>query len=532
MSLFSRLATVLLLALSVLSMSTGQAAPPPSAAPLKPSFGCISVPTFNPNSPAFLAGDTPSAAPEQADVNCFAWQNFVALNWPVDPAWPASPAQAGQPDRNATAQTWGTPQNPNSGNLTSTAWQTFKPVQDIFLPGGKAPTGWGVVPAAPSSCLKAKGPLLGGVRPTRVLRSISKIPLANRPLLRASLLGAAASDGFGPDLINQAAGGWLTDQQGNLVWYERSVNQAEFQYLLQPDKVAADALYTATGQSTVATNSNGQHPNGLTFPPGLPNSGSIQPWNQLGATEIKAAWRILTNQPQLWPRYLLSQAYLVDPDTGACQTAVLGLVGLHIIRNTTSFPNFYWSTFEHIDNAPQLSASYPDPYTHPFGYSFYNPNCTVNCTPNVTRIDSHGKPLYPKKQPVQVTRSFPIPVNTARLNLAMQAAISAQNPQSVFQYYQLVNVQWDQSPQPPITQPNQKTPLRTSSMTSDGPNTPVANTTLETYVQSKSCVVCHSNAAIAGGSGLASDFSFIFLDTKTSLGRLLREQQKKAAHGQ
>jgi hypothetical protein len=61
-----------------------------------------------------------------------------------------------------------------------------------------------------------------------------------------------------------------------------------------------------------------------------PNNG--QP--RLGAIELKAAWRVLTD-PQLYARYLTSQAVLVSP-TGACSNATMGLVGLHIIHKTVS----------------------------------------------------------------------------------------------------------------------------------------------------------------------------------------------------
>ncbi|MDB5901551.1 MAG: hypothetical protein JWM26_429 [Betaproteobacteria bacterium] len=53
----------------------------PAALPsLTPSFGCTQPPTFDPTSVDFLAGDITSPFAQQADVNCFAWQSFIALN--------------------------------------------------------------------------------------------------------------------------------------------------------------------------------------------------------------------------------------------------------------------------------------------------------------------------------------------------------------------------------------------------------------------------------------------------------------------
>ncbi|PMV10958.1 hypothetical protein C1X83_16555, partial [Pseudomonas sp. GP01-A4] len=65
----------------------------------------------------------------------------------------------------------------------------------------------------------------------------------------------------------------------------------------------------------------------------------------------------------------------------------------------------------------------------------------------------------------------------------------------------------------PPTQPepgvSAQVPLSYGPFISQG-NVPVANTTLETYVQGDNCNACHQYATIAGSSTLASDFSFLF----------------------
>jgi hypothetical protein len=527
-----RCATVALLICSfslALQAQTPPAAPAGMQTSIQPSIACSQPPTFDPTQVNFLAGDITSPLVQQIDVDCFAWQSFIAFNWPVDAGWPTDPTRAGEPDRTVQAKDWGTPQDPTKMTLRPAAWETFKPVSDIFVAPGQTPTAWGVFSNA-AQCSAATQPGVNALSSHKLLTHTAKAGQLS-PRRRSAILGKASGQGLGlgPNQINEAFGGWLTDQNGQLVWYELATNRAEFAYLLSPDGVSSDALYTQTGQTTVATNANNKHPNGLAFPVGQPPSGGvIQTWDQLGAAEIKAAWRILTNLPQQWPHYHLSQAWLLDPVTQQCGQEVLGLVGLHIIRNTATFPNFFWATFEHVDNAPQPTATYADPYTHPFGFSFYNPNCTVNCTPNQPRVDSKGKPLFPKNQPVQVTRQFPISTQLAQLNLGIQQAIQTNNPRSIYQYYQLVNVLWDQSPTLPITSSNRAVPLNTSSMVSEGPNSPVANTTMETYVQSTTCVACHAGATIAGSNSLASDFSFTFLDTQSGSQRAGKRKATKS----
>ena len=61
----------------------------------------------------------------------------------------------------------------------------------------------------------------------------------------------------------------------------------------------------------------------------------------LQAKEIKAQWRLITEQEK--PRY--HWAEVVRPDGSK---AIFGLTALHII--TKDIPNWFWSTFEHVDN--------------------------------------------------------------------------------------------------------------------------------------------------------------------------------------
>jgi hypothetical protein len=54
-----------------------------------------------------------------------------------------------------------------------------------------------------------------------------------------------------------------------------------------------------------------------------------------------------------------------------------------------------------------------------------------------------------------------------------------------------------------------------SGATPDPAALPVANTTMETYVQSKTCLTCHVYATVPGSTDYASDFSFIMGDARS-----------------
>lgn len=458
------------------------------------------LPTYDPKSPNFLTGDLTQPTFEQAAVDCFAWQTFIALNWPVDPQWKKDPNKAGEPDRNFSAANWGDPvKNPKKDPIRPTVWETYKPAQEVFLPKGQQPKAWGVSQANTLEKNKQAGFAMDGGQ-ERVIKFQNKFGPNKANLLKKILpLGSMQKNSAAPDDTNEAFGGWLTDQKKKLVWFERFVNRNEFEYILK------NGLYDASNQPDFAKK------NGIQLPLGkVPNGKDIQNWDEIGAIEIKSAWRILTDCPEEWSRFHLTRAWLCDPETKVCKSEVLGLVGLHILHKGGSFPNFMWATFEHIDNVPTKGA----PYKHPNGYSFNDPHSKG--IPNVPRVNKKGKPLFPKDQPVQTTRVVNMPDDVIDLNLSVQEQIRKQNSDSVFQYYQLVNVLWQRSPDAGNDLPGLKTPLQFNSIASSGPNSPVANTTMETYIQRRNCTDCHKRAAIAGDSGYSSDFSFLFQTAESS----------------
>ncbi|WP_284124443.1 hypothetical protein [Parerythrobacter aestuarii] len=467
--------------------------------------GCGIPLSFDPNSPAFMTTDISGGIlTDQAAVDCYAWQMFIALNWPVDSGWPATASQAGVPNRSASASSWGV--SIQGQPTPTTVWQSYKGADETFLPGGAAPSGWGEVAALPAQCT-SDNRLLAGVAASPAMPMLSQISKAPKRLSQNELLASAADTGFSSS-INEAFGGWLTDQKGKLAYFDRRMGKAEFDYIV------SNQLYLAANQAKVATSADA----GISLPKGAAFRGTpslpLATQDQLGAIEVKIAWRDLTTEQDLWNRYLTSSVYLQDPDTGQCRQAVVGMVGMHIIHKTDHFPDFVWSTFEHVDNVPDPSRPAPAG-----GYSFNDGKGTTPSNQPRVKCDSAGncKPLFPMSEPVQVTRQFPIPTEVATLNAAVQKMIGEMTGgSSVFQYYELVNVLWDQAPNPPSPEPGKgaTSPLSYGSFISAGPNTVVANTTLETYIQGTNCTGCHKFAKIASTTSdqdqLAADFSFLF----------------------
>jgi hypothetical protein len=381
-------------------------------------------------------------------VNCFAWQSFIALNWP------ASPTERGQPDTSKLAQDFG-----KSDDLSPTVWQTYKLAESVFLPGAKQPSDWNSDDPIPE---KAK-PIFKKVQLARAEQT-DYLPVFTMVSKVDSLLpGQVVPDS------TQATGNILIDQISNLIHYEKRINQTEFDYIVNKK------LYNANKQGEL-----------------VKTEGIILP---TGSIEIKSAWRVLEEQTEdIQNRYKKVKALLYDPSNHTySQPTLVGLVGLHIIRKTPTMSGFLWSTFEQVDNVNDNSIS----HTSSIPYSFYNPECPQETCPQ-NQAPKDNNPPY---QPVQVTRELQIPHNVDQLNQYVQQEIRNKNQDSVWQFYKLVNVRWPKNSRPDPAGPNVTikdfmnglNKLQYSSSNSQE----TSNVTMETYVQKTDCLLCHQKTPIA-----------------------------------
>jgi hypothetical protein len=258
----------------------------------------------------------------------------------------------------------------------------------------------------------------------------------------------------------------LVDQNGKPVYYEVRLNETEFDYIV------ANKLY-----DPAAT-----HP-----PVAFPHGSNVTA--DVGSIHVKAAWKILAGPEAPHPddptRFYTAQAVIQDGATS--HPATVALVGLHIAHKTASRPQWIWSTFEQVDNAPNLPP--PGAPIPPGAYSFCNPACAAAaCPPN--------QPVAPgSTTPVQVLRVTPIEPDAAPLNRQWQQALRSWNSKTVWQYYQLVSTQW---PAEPANVKGLGMPQPTF----------LANTTLETFFQGPSvgapspanpphsCIGCHGMFAL------------------------------------
>lgn len=381
----------------------------------------------------------------QQCANSFAWQYFINMTWPE---------KNGAPDPSKTIKDWGTP-----GDLGYMVFDTYMSAEDVFK--NTAPGSWGS---------RLKDASTG-------LKMVNNIHKFNDEEVITEVVQATG------------ATSWLTDQEGNLIWYEELMNQVEFEYIKN------NKFYDPQAQYDSCVSGSGIW---------LPN----------GSMELKASWRVIPEDQfeTLKHRYKIIEAMIPDSVYVQGDTTVivstnmvqrkLGLIGLHIIHKTPSTPQFIWATFEHVDLAPETSTC----VSGEVDWLLYNPN-KCNETPNISpdpKTQSITEPSQITKNPVALPQQDAI-----NLNNFAHAQIKAQNPTSVFQYYRLVGAQWpsgavadeDNNPYTPLV---------------DGGKTPIVmtNVSMESYIQNFSCLSCHVDAGVSkklpNGKEFPSSYSFLF----------------------
>ena len=434
----------------------------------------------------------------------YSWQAFVALNWKQGAqSKPASAGLKGDGER---------------------VWQSYDRVSSVF----------------------GNSPIQGNCR-----------PLDGEQVFSIGSKGDGTPAVRNEEYIQASTGAPEIDVNGNWAIYERRLNGIEIAYLRAPGGHSEWNLTTSDGQKAFAAVAG----NKISFP--AVGAGSAQN----GAIEIKASWRILIpGRASDGPKKFYTQRAVlaVSPELvfdGAgpvrpiCDHVVLGLVGMHIIQKnplTTNklLPQWFWSTFEHVDNAPladkacditmQVACAIPAnqqqcpaPSATGANWSFYNAKAPDVATNQPPALLLGGKAfLWQPKQPyafsfmvpsknagrvgTQSTRCWQIYKLTRQLNAQWQKKLREAN--SVFANYMLVGTQWGASTEipNPRTFPSGAVPAFLS------------NTTMETYLQNYfpandgfntgSCISCHGGATLGTTPALTSDLSFLpgLVDIKKS----------------
>ena len=499
-----------------LALMSGCTAPAPttatlSASSLTPAGGAMAQPpdagvkaASSPNTCGSLTLSFGATVPadftlsNQTDADCFAWQEFIALNWP------------------ASGSTFGAP-----GDLSAVQWQGYMDDHQLFQPDAGTPPPWGTPPQISAAC-QAEAHLTDAQA------------RAVHPLVDATAFSSQTLDASGTaEAYPFNAPAWLGDVNGNNVWYEVRIDQDEYNFVVQ------NQFYDAEKQLAFYTNQKPAPTIPLQLPAGCnATDAGACPRTTVGAIELKAAWMEVPDPTSArWNSYKLSSAVIVDPSTQKCKAVTVALVAFHILHKTQSQPTWVWATFEQKMNAPNAGADAgaeawnfngscaARKVTVPAACQYDAGVVTTSCTPDTPPLYYLGDGC-PAPTTTPVTRVTPLDATATSVNGTVQAAIQGASNGSVWQNYMLVNVVWSNNPPqiPPAcsTPGSQGCQALTGSQITPGLNpsgAAVANSVLETYIQNKSpsnplaksnCVLCHDGATVPGNNpnNYLSDFSF------------------------
>ncbi|WP_437980263.1 hypothetical protein [Sorangium sp. So ce117] len=456
-----------------------------------------------------------SIALYQPYLDQYAWQLFIALNWPACPADSKDPdCMPGEPD----TRKW-----IGSGGDGPTVWEQWSNADEVFRPNGAEPLPWGAR-GIQGTCKNDKTMnMTARGRPLLTMNDSSRSGHNN--VLRDALYAQDHNLGFG-------ATGPLIDQNRRWARFEAYINKAAYDYIV------SNKLYSKGGQEEFAK--SGRKVN---FPPNADKRDV--------SIEIKVVWKILGEKDRK-ANYHTTEAWFVDKSRN-CQSYTVGLVAMHITTKDQRNPARVWATFEHVDNLcrekfvklENAASSNRYGYAYVDG-SFCSAKCRTEplkpgCVPNRPPSKPWNPPVDPiapgAQPPTQVVRERPLPLTSIQISSLMATFLSSMSTSSVWKNYELVGTQWvmpivsnlNNSPSFRPVNPGDRSSapqyiprIKGEQRCSEDPlllgRDPaclgliippiLANTLIETYEQtSSSCLGCHAEAKTSANED--ADFSFL-----------------------
>lgn len=270
-------------------------------------------------------GGAPAASPAQAAA--FAWNEFIALNWPAGP----QSGQNGQRDTPSSSYKFGDP-----AYNGPTVWETFRGKAEIFPGTGNPP---GYVSDANQSygydALPQYNYLAGAIQPCDQSQAGDPTPWVNLDetdeISLANMYAGVVQSGSSPN--NSAP---------QLIRFLAKANRTQYTYVAQNQWWSNVPFNVVQATKTYLSTNQASPPAGSTTLVSLPD----------GTIEVKAAWRPLNPDEASSGKFHMQTVrfYEGQPGSPCYRDATWGLVALHIIQKTPSAPYFIYATFEQTDN--------------------------------------------------------------------------------------------------------------------------------------------------------------------------------------
>jgi hypothetical protein len=393
----------------------------------------------------------PASQANLMEAAIFAWQEFIALNWPARAGFRDSADIHGQ-----------------FGDISDVAlvWHTFRHKVEIY-PGMGQPHGYGF-----------NGPETKDSGYNEAPKYVYNDNSTNGPILPYPDMVPTHTPWINLDETNEIgeanmfAG--VGDPRNNMMLYLAKANKREYNYVVKNNwysqTTALDSAQARTERYVMGK---------YDTPP--PNSDTTYVSLPYGTIEVKSAWRKLTATETSSQRFYTNTVrhYYQNPDSANTTPTgryyyideTYGLVALHIIQKTPTAPYFIFATFEQTDNILTADGkSTEDPNGKFLGSENPNaldPKYTVTnatqdgaqmiFTPTDSRLyynniiaDSIDSPFsalpsifqLPQGRIAINRRLYPISDTIQAVNIKAHAAIVKYNPKAVWQHYKLISVQY------------------------------------------------------------------------------------------
>ena len=324
-------------------------------------------------------GGAPAATPEQAAA--FAWQEFIALNWPAGP----QQGMPGQRDTPSTTLKFG-----DTAYTGPLVWQTFRGKVEIF-PGNGNPFIFTPPPGYPGPA----GDKSFGYDALPVYNYSTPISACDpsqtndpTPWINLDETDQITLDNMYAGVVEPGS------SQGNsspqLIRFLAKANRSQYFYVTSNSSTTdpSNQWWVAIPANVVAATKTylAQHKDS---PPAGSSTLVSLPF---GTIETKAGWRPLNPSEISSGRFHTQTVRYYESGTnGACfRDAIWGLVALHIIQKTPSAPYFIYATFEQADNILTADGK---PVEDVDGNIIVKPEPASATSPQVCLVDP--KPLGP-----------------------------------------------------------------------------------------------------------------------------------------
>jgi hypothetical protein len=431
--------------------------------------------TISPDVPADIPGGAGAAT--LADAANFAWQEFIALNWPATP---------GTRDTADESQLFGDPAF--QGPLV---WHTYRHKVEIY-PGQGTPPGFdasksdfGYSTVPPQYIYNAEQLGQGATGTGEVPACPGQDPVATPSFINLDEVSQIGLDSMFAGAAPQFA---QTNSDPQLIRFLAKANQSHFVYVVDPNALeqGGDPLYIGTGLAPPDANDCTKLARPTTYCIARANFLEVSQGNgsattleepfisfPTGTIHVKSAWRELTADEEDSGRYYTATVRYYEENEQNSQEprcyheGTWGLLAFHIEHKTPTAPYFIFATFEQADN---LQTSTGTPVENEIGQPIVMPVSTTTPAldyqdgdpPTLTivgdqycelpgsrlfYIEETDLPGLPSGGPIcQDARTHPLPQVILNANQDAHAAINdyasdngITNP--VWLYYKLINVQ-------------------------------------------------------------------------------------------